>query len=215
MNADDNDTFARFSRRFGAIESQIPDRQLAPGQAGSRVGADFAVPSAAAGLVIVAVLVALVALPRVLSPDRAGTGATSTPELTAGATEDATAPPLIVTAGRASWVVACGDANVEHCEGAVELFSNNLGRSWATVLEQSNGRLTVEPRACPALEGLTVERCWDVTAVITDGPLCIVVATGADDPRAAEYFQIGGPALGSAVQPSPEPQGCGGEASSG
>lgn len=78
------------------------------------------------------------------------------------------------------------------CDGAVGLFSNNLARSWKLILDESGGRLTVEPRACPTFNGLTARQCWDVAAVRPGGPFCMVVAHDANDRRYPDYFQIGG-----------------------
>lgn len=114
------------------------------------------------------------------------------PVATPASTLAPSSTPRAVTLGGTTWTVACGGASDMDCDGAIGLFANNLAWSWRMVLDQSGGRLTVEPRACPTFDGLTARQCWDVTAVLSNGPMCMVVANGANDPRYPDYFEIGG-----------------------
>jgi hypothetical protein len=116
----------------------------------------------------------------------------TTPLATPPATLAPSPTPRTITTGRATWRVACRGTSDKDCDGAVGLFANNLARSWQMVVDESGGRLTVVPRSCPTFDGLTARQCWDVTAVLSSGPMCMVVANGANDPRYPDYFQIGG-----------------------
>ena len=86
----------------------------------------------------------------------------------------------------------CNGTSDKNCDGAIGLFANNLARSWQMILDESGGRLTVRPRACPTLNGLTARQCWDVAALLPGGPFCMVVAHGSSDPLHPDYFEIGG-----------------------
>ncbi len=86
----------------------------------------------------------------------------------------------------------CDGTSDVDCDGAIGLFANNLARSWQWILDGSGGRLTVQPRACPTLDGIAARQCWDVTALLPDGPFCMVVTHGSSDPLHSDYFEIGG-----------------------
>jgi len=193
MNELDQDTFARFERRLRGIEDEIPDATFTAAlpRSRARIVGVRSLRVGVAMLVLVAVLAgSSLALRR--SAPAANVGASPTPVATPIATLAPSATPRAVTTGSATWTAACGGVSDRDCDGAVGLFSNNLARSWQMVFDQSAGRLTVEPRMCPTFHGLTARQCWDVTAVLSAGPMCMVVANGANDPRYPDYFQIGG-----------------------
>lgn len=193
MHELDQDTFARFERRFRGIEDEIPNGTFsaAPPRSRARIAGVRSLRAGAAVLVVLAVLVGS-SLALWLSAPAANVGASPTAVATPVATLAPFPTPRAVTTGLATWTVACGGTSDKDCDGAVELFANNLARSWQMVLDQSGGRLTVEPRKCPTFNGLTAHQCWDVTAVLSTGPMCMVVANGANDPRYQGYFEIGG-----------------------
>jgi hypothetical protein len=189
----DQDTLARFERRFRGIEDEIPDGAFTAALPRSRVRT-AGVQSMRVGAAVLVVVVALVGASLALRPSTVPAGMVGASP-TSAASPAPTVPsptPRAITAGRATWAVACGGIADEDCDGAVGLFTNNLARSWQMVRDQSAGRLTVEPRACPTFNGLTARQCWDVTAVLSTGSMCMVVANGANDPRYPDYFEIGG-----------------------
>lgn len=190
MNELDQDTFARFKRRFRGIEDEIPNGTFSAAVPRSRVriAGVRSLRAGAAVLVVVGVLVGASVALRPSTTPSANVGASPTPVVTSAPSPT----PRTVTTGRATWTVACGGISDKDCDGAVGLFANNLARSWQMVLDQSAGRLTVEPRMCPTFNGLTARQCWDVTAVLSTGSMCMVVANGANDPRYPDYFEIGG-----------------------
>jgi hypothetical protein len=198
MNEPDT-TYWRFERRFRAIEAEVPERPFAvrPPRQGPR--ARLQAPSLLAGatVVLLAVLVLVPMAQRSPAPAAAPPSATAAATIApTGSPLSSTAPsptPRLVTTGRLTWTAACRSTSDADCDGAVGLFSNNLARSWQWVHKDSGGQLTVEPRACPTTAGgLTARSCWDVTAAVPNGPICMVVANGANDPRYPAYFQIGG-----------------------
>jgi hypothetical protein len=195
----DQETFARFERRFRGIEDEIPNGRFPAALPRSRART-FGVRSLRAGAAVLVVLAALVgsSLALRLAGPAALVGASPTPVATVAPSPT----PRAVTTGGATWTVACGGTSDQDCDGAVGLFANNLAWSWQMVIDQSGGRLTVEPRMCPTFDGLTARQCWDVTAVLSSGPMCMVVAHGANDPRYPDYFEIGGQdGAGRAVGP--------------
>jgi hypothetical protein len=194
MHDRDHETFARFERRFRGIEDEIPIGSFPAvvGRSRARIVGGRSLRAAAAVLVVIAVLAGSSLALRRAAP-AAIVGASPTVVATTPlATAASTATPRAVTTGSLTWTVACGGASDADCDGAVGLFANNLAGSWQGVHSQSGGRLTVEPRMCPTFDGLTARQCWDVTAVLSSGPMCMVVAHGANDPRYPDYFEIGG-----------------------
>jgi hypothetical protein len=184
-----DDTLTRFARRFRAIEGQIPDRPFEGLRLRAHPRARLTMPSLAAGASILLVL-ALIAVPLALrrSDSSVVDGPSSAPSVSVGASRS----PRVITTGAASWTVVCNAASDVDCDGAVGLFWNNLARSGKIIFDESGGRLSVDPRACPTFNGLTARECWDVTAVRPGGPFCMVVAHDSNDPRYPNYFQIGG-----------------------
>ena len=169
-----DDTFDAFKRRFQGIEAQIPEgsfQRLEDRARGHR--ARFAASSFAVGAAIL-LLVAVVALPLSLwrSASTVEVGPASTPSV--GVEPSPT--PRVITTGEAVWTVKCTTTSDKDCDGPVGLFANNLARSWKMILDQSGGRLSVEPRSCPTFNGLTARECLDVTAALPSGPFCTVVA---------------------------------------
>lgn len=193
-----DDTFAAFERRFRGIESEIPDLSFDKLRTRARLRARHAMPPLAVGAAVL-VLLAIVLYPRALRPaeqSRVGEApADPSPAISAASSAmivEPSATGRVIPFGRATWTVMCSDASDVDCDGAVALFTNNLGRSWQVIVDQSGGELSVESRACPELNDVTARRCWDVTAVLPSGAFCMVVASGADDARYPDYFQIGG-----------------------
>jgi hypothetical protein len=88
-----------------------------------------------------------------------------------------TAPPTAaVKVGE--WSAKCERVGTGDCEGVAALFVNNLARSGKSVFDQSDGIVSVEPRPeCPALpDWADPAFCWQATAVVPSGPICMVVA---------------------------------------
>jgi hypothetical protein len=186
---DTDDTLTRFQRRFRAIEEQIPDRSFESLRLPARPRSRYTMPSLAVGAAILLVLALVVVPPALRRSNSSPAGSSPTPAVTVLPSPT----PRLITSGIATWTVMCNGASDADCEGAVGLFTNNLARSWAMILDQSGGRLTVQPRACPTrIDGLTARLCWDVTAVISSGPFCMVVAHDANDSRYPAFFEIGG-----------------------
>ena len=186
---DIDDTLARFHRRLRAIEDQIPDRSFESLRLPARPRPRYAMPSLAVGAAILLVLALVVVPPALRRSDSSAAGSSQTPAVTVLPQPS----PRVITSGRATWTVMCNGASDADCDGAVGLFTINLARSWAMILEQSGGLLAVQPRACPTtIDGLTARLCWDVTAAISSGPFCMVVAHNANDSRYPDYFEIGG-----------------------
>jgi len=192
MHASDEEIVQAFGRRFGAIEREVPATPPFVVLRQSRGDPKrWALPTATA-VALVVLLVASFASRALVLP--LGSGG-STPAV---GTEPSASPRAIsvgdaTVGGKVTWNALCGGASDIECDGVVRLFTTNLGRSWRSIVDQSGGRLTMEPRSCPLRpDGLTARVCWDVTAVIASGPFCMVVAHDADDPRYAPYFQIGG-----------------------
>lgn len=184
-----DDTLTRFERRFRAIEGEIPDRSFEALRLRARPRPRYAVPSLAVGAAILLVLALIVVPPALRRSDSSVVGG---PSSTPTVSVEPSPTPRAITTGEATWTVMCKATSDADCDGAVGLFANNLARSWEMILDESGGHLTVESRACPTFNGLTARLCWDVTAVRSSGPFCMVVAHDANDPRYPDYFQIGG-----------------------
>lgn len=183
-----DDTLTRFERRFRAIEGEIPARSFEARGLHSPPRSRLTVPSLAIGAATLLVLTLIVVSPALRRSDSPVVGPPSTPTVSV----EPSPTPRVIRTGEATWAVRCEAASDADCDGAVELFANNLAWSGKMILDESGGRLTVESRACPTFNGLTARQCWDVTAVRPSGPFCMVVAHDANDPRYPNYFQIGG-----------------------
>lgn len=135
-------------------------------------------------------------------------GACATPTPSPGPVESAgislpPAPTRIETVGPTAaplpsvvvgdWSAKCERVEPSDCEGVALLFVNNLARGWQAVFDQSGGVLTVAARAdCPAAPDWAVpDVCWQATAVMTDGPICMVVARQLQ-PAEIGFGQVGG-----------------------
>jgi hypothetical protein len=103
------------------------------------------------------------------------------------------------------WTASCGRAASLDCLGAVDRFTNVLGRSHDGVLATSGGRLSVELRPeCPQVPvWAAAAECWQVSAEGGTGPICMVIARRADDLRYPPYVQVAGHTPGR--PPPPEP----------
>lgn len=111
------------------------------------------------------------------------------------------------------WTPACGDVPFADCYGVAALFANNLARNWEWVHEQSGGVITVTPRpVCPDFGdtfGGTQDPsfCWQATAAVTDGQVCMVVARQLQANNGWEFGQVGGDEMaGLLVPPGYEPE---------
>lgn len=181
-----DDIQTRFERRFSAIEAEIPARSFEAGRVRSSSRSRRATSSLAVSAAVLLVFALIVVPPMLRRSD--------SPAIIGGpsASVESSLIPRVIMTGELTWAVTCGATSDSDCDGAVELFANNLARSGQQIFDDSGGRLGVMPRDCPTRNGLTARRCWDVTAILPSGPLCMVVAHGATDPRYPAYFQIGG-----------------------
>ena len=118
-----------------------------------------------------------------------GACATPTPTPTPTAAPVATQAPTMIAIPTPSaslaesvkigdWSADCDGVATDDCEGVAALFVNNLARSWHWVFDQSGGTLSVEPRPqCPTLpDWADGGYCWQVTASVRSGSICMVVA---------------------------------------
>jgi hypothetical protein len=100
-----------------------------------------------------------------------------------------------VTLKVGDWTASCRGVPADDCQGVAGLFINNLAWSGAWVLLESGGRLSVEPRPlCPAVpEWADPSFCWQATAKVSTGTVCMVVARQSDPATAGSRFgQVGG-----------------------
>ncbi len=114
----------------------------------------------------------------------------STPAPTA-TPEPATTPELTVAVGQ--WSVRCDGIDATECQGVAALFVNNLAWSGDSVFELSGGTVTVQRRLeCPVVpHWADPSSCWQATALVPDGPVCMVVGRRTDVTPPA-YGQVGG-----------------------
>jgi hypothetical protein len=101
--------------------------------------------------------------------------------------------PVTVKVG--DWAASCDGVPTGDCQGVAALFINNLAWSGASVLRESGGKLSVEPRpSCPAVpEWADPSFCWQATARVSSGTVCMVVARQANPASTWERFgQVGG-----------------------
>ena len=86
----------------------------------------------------------------------------------------ATATPVKV----GEWSAICEGVGTGDCEGVAALFVNNLAWSGKSVFDQSGGIVSVTPRPeCPAVPDYADPAfCWQATALVPSGPICMVVA---------------------------------------
>jgi hypothetical protein len=106
------------------------------------------------------------------------------------------------------WQVTCLDVEFVDCHGVAALFANNLARNWQWVQEQSGGVVTVMPRpACPDFGdtfGATQDPsfCWQASATVADGQVCMVVARQTHPVMGFEFGQVGGDEMAGLAVPS-------------
>ena len=88
----------------------------------------------------------------------------------------------------------CRDVPFLDCYGVAALFTNNLARNWQWVQEQSGGVVTVTPRAaCPPFGGDEDSNfCWQASASVDDGRVCMVVARQTHPVMGFDFGQVGG-----------------------
>jgi hypothetical protein len=122
-----------------------------------------------------------------------------TPNITEAPTSSLTVAPAVAVG---EWSATCDGVEVGDCEGVAALFVNNLARGWRSVFDQSGGKVSVEPRpVCPAVpDWADPHFCWQATASVSSGPICMVIARQAVA-RYAGFGQVGGDAIGRAARP--------------
>lgn len=106
------------------------------------------------------------------------------------------APTLsrVVTRELEGWTPVCGDVPTVDCFGVAALFVNNLARSQGSVLQESGGVVSVEPRPdCPLVPDWADPRfCWQASAPTSRGEVCMVVARQTDLVGRFGFGQVGG-----------------------
>lgn len=199
----DQDTLARFARRFAGIEADVKDPPPLAAGRGTMHRLSRGSLGLAWALAVVAVVVAVFAAGPLIvggksdgpaSTSGAVVGASPTP---APATPAGASPVLTVKVG--DWSASCEAVEIADCQGAAERFINLLARSWASVFEQSGGLLAVTGRpVCPPVpDWADGSYCWQVSAPgaswsSTDAPVCMVIAKRGTDTRYPPYVQVGG-----------------------
>ena len=104
------------------------------------------------------------------------------------------------------WTATCAGVAAHECEGVAALFANNLARNGKWVLDESGGRIAVEARsACPAVPDWADPRqCWQATALVAAGPICMVIAGWPKADGATSTFgQVGGDEMAGRAGGSP------------
>ena len=117
--------------------------------------------------------------------------------------EAACIAPVEVKVG--DWTASCLGVSRSDCTGIAALFINNLAWSGASVLRDSGGRVSIAPRPdCPAVppddDGSV---CWQASAVVPTGRVCMVVARRADA-GSFGFGQVGGDDMTGRMGPPPE-----------
>ena len=110
--------------------------------------------------------------------------------------------PVNVKVG--DWTASCVGVSPTDCEGIAALFVNNLAWSGASVLRDSGGNVSIAPRPdCPAVPDYADSSvCWQATALVPGGRVCMVVARQKMGPFG--FGQVGGDEMaGSAAGPPP------------
>jgi hypothetical protein len=112
-------------------------------------------------------------------------------------------PTAVVKVNR--WSADCYGVPVAACEGVAALFINNLARSGDQLFSESHGVIAVGPRSeCPRIpKWADANFCWQATALIASGPVCMVVAK-QKSPRRLEYGQVGGSVISGRAGPLPQ-----------
>jgi hypothetical protein len=93
------------------------------------------------------------------------------------------------------WTATCSNVPADECHGVAALFVNNLAWSGQLVLDASRGQIIVASRsACPALPNWAdPSHCWQATARVAAGPVCMVIARWPKAEGAVSKFgQVGG-----------------------
>ena len=131
-------------------------------------------------------------------------GPTPRPTITSSATAAAvpeareTAPgiaiptPDVVAIGE--WSATCNAVEVSDCDGIARVFINNLARNGAWVLKESGGTIAVTLRTnCPVRADSVEASCWQASAAIADGRICMLVSRQrGPDPLGVGFGQVGG-----------------------
>jgi hypothetical protein len=84
----------------------------------------------------------------------------------------------VLEIGFDDWTASCHGVPTVICRGVAGLFVNNLARNGQRVLTESEGWIDVTgPRDCPAVpDWADPSRCWQATAQVDAGPICMVIA---------------------------------------
>jgi len=111
--------------------------------------------------------------------------------------------PTTVKVGE--WSALCEGVGTGDCMGVAALFVNNLAWSEESVFIQSRGIVSITPRpACPTVPDYADPAfCWQATALVPSGPICMVVAKS----RVAGplgFGQVGGDDLTGRLGPPPD-----------
>jgi hypothetical protein len=209
MNDQDRDTLTQFERRFAGIESEIkqPPAFEPRGRTRPALRLWAAVLATLVGVVVVlstATLGAFVASGPSSAPQSSSAAAvegSASPANSPSPTSSPFVPNLMV----GDWSVRCQDLPVTECQGVAALFVNNLARNWASVFEQTSGRLTAVVRPdCPSLPAWAdPTRCWQVSGAAASGPVCMVIAKETVPSRSLPYGQVGGDIYTGRAGPPP------------
>lgn len=157
----------------------------------------------------VALLVAACASPAPSAPASSSV-ASSTPTVAPSSQPTAGPTDLVVSGTGATvqfdgWTATCSDVAADECQGVAALFANNLARSWKSVFDESGGRIRVASRsACPAVpDWADPSRCWQATAQVAAGPICMVIARWPKAEGAVSTFgQVGGDEMAGPAGPA-------------
>ena len=110
------------------------------------------------------------------------------------------------------WTATCSEVAADECQGVAALFANNLAFNWKWVQGESGGRIAVGTRsACSGVPAWAdPSECWQATAVVAAGPICMVIARWPKvEGAVATFGQVGGDDMaGDVGGPPPGWQSC-------
>lgn len=137
-------------------------------------------------------------------------GACASPAPSAPPPASAEIPTPLATVRVDDWTATCAGVPADDCQGVAALFVNNLARNSTSVLDESGGQIRVTSRPqCPALpDWADPSACWQATAEVAAGPICMVIARHPREEGAASTFgQVGGDDMtsGQVLTPSAWP----------
>lgn len=205
MDDPESDVYARFVRRFRAIEAEVMDPPPFTFQ-------DRAVPRLVSrrrswtGLVAVVGLACAVAAfgPLIAGRPRPGSEASSPAQVAASGDSSswlpANAPETAQIVTVDGWSATCLEVESETCRRVALLAINNLGRN------RPAGVLTVQNRRSCLMVPSWADgtRCWQADIPVGTGSVCMVIARRTSD---GTYAQVAGDVPGRAHLPT-DPGGC-------